>query len=54
MLELPITAEVKREESSMVEVASRELISSASDVDVANERRSELVVDDKSIVEDEI
>lgn len=54
MLELPITAEVKREGYKMVEVASRELMSSASDVDVANERRSELVVDDKSVVEDKI
>lgn len=54
MLELPTTAEVKGEESRMVEVVSRELISSASDVDVANGRRSELVVDDKSIVEDKI
>lgn len=38
----------------MAEAVSRELISPTSDVSVANGSISELVIDDKSIVEDDI
>ena len=54
MFELPITAEVREEVFRLAEAVSREPISPASDVAVANGRRSELVIDDKSIVEDKI